>query len=148
MTQAHTEQGRTEMSGRCLCGAVRFTAVPKAHEMVACHCGMCRRWSAGPFLAVSCGTSVKVEDETALGVFVSSDWAERLFCKFCGTSLFWRMRETGEIEVNAQALDDPSMFTFTAEIFVDEQPSNYAFAGERAGLTGAEVIAMFSQGKD
>jgi len=42
----------TGMSGGCLCGAVRFTATPENRNVGACHCGMCRRWSAGPFLVL------------------------------------------------------------------------------------------------
>ena len=42
------------MSGGCLCGAVRFTAAPANHEVGACHCSMCRKWTAGPFLVLDC----------------------------------------------------------------------------------------------
>ena len=131
-------------AGGCLCGAVRFTAIPVESEMDACHCSMCRRWSAGPFMGVSCGTSLEVADPAALGSFVSSEHAERQFCRTCGSTLFWRMRDGSAAFVSAQAFDDPSAFPFGKEIFVDEQPANYAFAGERVRMTGAEVIAAFA----
>ena len=65
-------------SGQCLCGAVKFTASPKKNEMGVCHCGMCRRWTGGTFMAVSCGAEVKVEDDSQLGVYTSSDWGGAL----------------------------------------------------------------------
>ena len=137
--------GQQTLSGGCLCGAVRFTALPEKAEMDVCHCGMCRKWSGGVFMAVPC-SGVSVADEQALGVYPSSDWAERVFCKTCGTSLFWRLREGGDghVAVAFQAFDDLSSFTFAEEIFIDEKPALYAFAGERSRKTGAQVIAEFA----
>lgn len=132
-------------SGQCLCGAVRFTAAPHG-GMHACHCILCRRWSGGVFLSVECGDSVEVEDPTALQTFVSSEWAERQSCRTCGSSLFWRMREGGLTAVSIQAFDDPSAFGFKDEIFIDQKPSTYAFAGDRPRLTGEEVFAQFAAG--
>jgi hypothetical protein len=123
---------------------VRFTAVPKKMHMDVCHCDKCRRWSAGPFMGVSCGTSVKVEGEASLRSFASSEWADRQFCGECGSTLFWRMRETGETSVSFNAFDDVSGFTFTDEIFIDEKPAIYAFANATHKQTGAEVFAAFA----
>lgn len=138
-------------TGGCLCGAVRFTASPASQTMGVCHCAMCRRWSGGTFMAVDCGQSVEIEDDDQLGIYVSSDWGERVFCKTCGSTLFWRMRDGSDTVVSAQAFDDPSVFQFTSEIFVDEQPENYAFANETRRLTGPEFVAIISgkvEGKD
>ena len=134
-----------QLSGQCLCGAVKFTAALENMEMGVCHCAMCRRWTGGAFMAVSC-KSVNIADESQFGVYKSSDWGERCFCKACGTTLFWRMQGGGHIAASAQAFDDPGAFAFTSEIFVDEQPSNYAFANDTKKMTGAEVIAAFSGG--
>ncbi len=81
------------LSGHCLCGAVKFTAAPEKMEMGVCHCGMCRRWTGGTFMAVNAGDTVKItEGQKDLGVYKSSDYGERCFCKKCGTTLFWRMQ--------------------------------------------------------
>jgi hypothetical protein len=40
----------TAMTGRCLCGAVSFTAGGVTTHHHACHCAMCRRWGSGPYL--------------------------------------------------------------------------------------------------
>ena len=96
------------MSGGCLCGAVRFTAAPRDHDIGACHCNMCRRWTAGPFLALECGGTVKIDDASDLGIYRSSEWAERGFCKRCGTPLFYRLVGKDFYVVSAEAFDDKS----------------------------------------
>ncbi|MGO4669017.1 GFA family protein [Bosea sp. 2YAB26] len=132
------------LSGGCLCGAVRFAAVPEKLEMDVCHCGMCRKWSGGTFMAVPC-TGVTVDDDASLSVYPSSDWGERVFCRTCGSSLFWRLRGgEGHVAVSLQSFDDLSPFAFTEEIFIDEKPALYAFAGERPRKTGAQVVAEFA----
>jgi hypothetical protein len=140
------------LSGRCLCGAARFTATPENRVMDACHCSMCRRWGGGPAMTVFC-RDVQFEDESAIGVYVSSEWAERGFCKTCGSSLFWRTHDRSMFTVSAHAFDEVGDFTFETEIYIDEKPANYAFANDTKKMTGAEVEAQFAnivagQGED
>jgi hypothetical protein len=45
--------------------------------------------------------------------------------------------------VSAQAFDDPSQFKLASEIFIDDQPGNYAFANQTTRMTGQEFIAQF-----
>ena len=140
---------RKAVSGGCLCGAVRFTAQANDH-VGACHCSMCRKWSAGPFFALECGGTVKVEDAAQLGVYRSSEWAERCFCKQCGTPLFYRLVGKDFYAVSAEAFDERGDFALVSQIFVDEKPAYYDFANKTKMQTGAEVFAAFaaSQGQD
>ena len=131
-------------SGRCLCGEVRFKATPENAEMAVCHCGMCRRWSGGVFMAVDCSRGLEFENDASVAVYQSSSWGERGFCKICGSTLFWRARDGSSMHVSAQAFDHPEAFALTHEIFIDEKPANYAFANDTQKLTGAEVMAMFA----
>lgn len=135
------------LKGQCLCGAVTFEAAPEKLEMGACHCSMCRRWSGGVFLAVECGV-LKIADESQLGVYKSSEWGERCFCKACGSTLFWRMQDGSHAAVSVQAFDDPGAFALVSEIFSDEQPASYAFANATKRMTGAETIAAFQAGAE
>ncbi|MEJ8474323.1 GFA family protein [Roseibium algae] len=136
------------LSGSCLCGAVKFTAVPADGEMAVCHCRMCRKWTGGTYMAVACGSSVEFSDEASLGIYRSSGYGERVFCKDCGSTLIWRMQDGSHNSVSAQAFDDPSQFKFTSEIFVDEQPANYAFANDTKRMTGPEVFALYAPEQD
>ena len=136
------------MTGGCLCGAVRFTAAPEKRVVGACHCGMCRKWTAGPFLVLDCADTLKVEDASQLGVYRSSEWAERCFCKQCGTPLFYRLIGKNLHFVSAEAFDDREGFAFTSQIFIEEKPAYYDFANKTHNMTGAEVFAAFAPSAD
>jgi hypothetical protein len=136
------------LAGRCLCGAVRFTATVPVREFGACHCGMCRRWSAGPFLAVECEGVVAIEGDVSLGVYRSSEWAERCFCTNCGTPLFYRLAGKEVSAVSLEALNDRAGFAFSTEIFIDDKPPYYAFANVTKTMTGAEAFAAFGASGD
>ena len=132
------------MAGGCLCGVVRFTAAPRNRDVGACHCGMCRRWSAGPFLVVDCGDSFAAENSALLGTYRSSEWAERGFCATCGTALFYRLIDQNLYFVSAEAFDDRDGYVFASQIFIDEKPAYYDFANHTHNMTGAEVFAAFA----
>lgn len=138
--------GKTiDRTGKCLCGAVSFTAKDVSSEVSACHCGMCLRWSGGPLISAMTKTIEWHSDET-LGVVTSSAWAERGFCSKCGSGLFYRMtsgKYQGNTSILLGALDDRSGFAFTKEWFIDNKPEAYAFAGERSCLTEAQIMAAF-----
>lgn len=136
------------LSGRCLCGAVRFSFDAKKREVGVCHCGMCRRWSAGPFFAYEHEGPVRFEGGENIGVYKSSEWGERAFCKTCGTSLYWRLSGAEHYALSSGTFDDQTGFAFVAEIFVDEKPGYYDFANETNKMTGAEVMAAFAASKE
>ena len=129
-------------SGRCLCGAVTFTA-KAGHEMHACHCDYCRRWSGGAFMSVFV-EGVEIADESQIGVYKSSDYGERVFCKTCGSSLFWRMQDGSAAVASLQAFEDKSGVAFAEEIYIDKKPALYSFAGSAATLTEAEFLARMT----
>jgi hypothetical protein len=104
---------------------------------------MCRRWTGGPLLGLAHAGSVSFEGGEHIGVYASSHWAERAFCKVCGTSLYWRLRDTNEYSFCAGTLDDESGLQLETEIFVDEKPTYYAFANRTKKLTGEEAMAIF-----
>lgn len=131
-------------TGQCLCGAVRFTAESVDTEIHGCHCNMCRRWSGGPGLAVKAG-SVDFDGEDHITRYPSSDWAERGFCKACGSHLFYFLKPASAYMLWAGSFDDPSPFNLAGEIYIDEKPPGYAFAGEHPRLTGEEFLASIGE---
>jgi len=129
------------MKGHCLCGAVSFTS-SDVKEIGACHCTFCRRWSGGPLLAVHCGPDVSFEGTDQITVYASSEWAERAFCKQCGTHLYYKLLATGEYFVPAGAFDS-SDFELTSQIYIDKKPAYYAFANQTPMLTEQQVIVQY-----
>ncbi len=132
-----------DITGKCLCGAVTFTAGLEAPHVGACHCKMCRQWASGPFLEVNCGTNVAFKGEDHIKTYSSSEWAERAFCGTCGTNLFYRLKQSGETMLAAGLVDNLDGFTMTMQVFTDEKPGYYSFADKTEEMTGKEVFAMF-----
>lgn len=133
----------TEMQGQCLCGEVRIHARSASNTVGACHCDMCRRWGGGPFMEVDCGADVSVTGAENVSLFSSSEWAERGFCRKCGTHLFYRIKETGQHMVPVGIFADDKNLVFGHQVFIDEKPHYYSFSNATKDMTGAEIFAMF-----
>lgn len=128
------------ITGRCLCGAVKFAAEQVEVEHHACHCDMCRKWSGGSgFFGARCD-GVTFESTKHIGRFASSEWADRGFCTSCGTTLFYFLKPAQSYMMSVGAFDDPSPFKLVREIFIDRKPAGYAFAGEHERWTEAETF--------
>lgn len=126
--------------GHCLCGAVSYTVPDVDPHFHVCHCNACRRWSGGPAFSAKV-SGLKIDDETHLVRFASSDWAERAFCARCGSHLFYQLKDKGDMYLWIGTLEDSSQFEIGGEIFIDEKPAGYEFAGDHDRLTGAQVFA-------
>ncbi len=132
-----------KLSGRCMCGAVRFTGTAKEPKVAVCHCIMCRRWSSGPYFEVVF-TEATFEGEDNISTIRSSDWAERSFCSKCGSNLYYRMLDSDELQVAAGLLDDQSGLRLTRQFFIDRQPPYYTLADETENMTSSEIYAAFA----
>ena len=81
-----------EHSGRCLCGATRFTVTGPLDEAALCHCSMCRHGTGAAF-----NVAVPVEEERvtwqardSVREFQSSPGKARGFCSGCGAAIYSR----------------------------------------------------------
>ena len=95
-------------------------------------------------LAIECGSDVQFVGTDSISVFSSSDWAERGFCRKCGSHLFYRLKQVGHYAVPVGLLDEGEQWVFDQQIFIEEKPAFYAFANQTKNLTGAEVFAQYS----
>ena len=132
------------MSGKCLCGQVGISADAIKHNLGACHCHMCRKWGGGPLLAVESTGEVVIEGEEHITRYDSSEWAERAFCKHCGTHLFYRLKQNNMHAMPVGFFYNDDRLVFDHQIFIDEKPEYYAFVNDTKDLTGQEVFEMFS----
>ena len=137
-----------QQTGQCLCGAITITATLQP-GIGACHCGMCRRWAGSPWMTVNADGAVTFTGEEHIGIFSSSEWAERGFCKACGTNLFYHLKpggfsEEGEFILSAGLFEDQSDFNFDHEVYVDHAPGWYELAGgeSRQRMTEADIMKM------
>lgn len=96
-------------------------------------------------LAASTG-SVTFNEGAPVKRYASSAWAERGFCTECGTSLFYRLVEPDTYIMATGCFDDAEPFRLAGEIFVDEKPAGYEFAGDHPRMTGEEFLASIREG--
>ena len=136
---------RTEVKGACVCGAVHLRLDVKGHSVAACHCEACRRWGGGPLMVAESDIPIQFESEENVGVFATSDWAERGFCKRCGTHLFYRLKAGGHYSVPVGLLDSDADWAMTQQVFIEERPAYYSFAQHTEELTGEQLFARFKQ---
>lgn len=136
----------TQHTGSCLCGAVTLSVEVATDEVAACHCSLCRRWGGGPLLALEGASAIDLVGEHNVTVYPSSEWAERGFCRHCGTHLFYRLKSGDHHAVPVGLVDKGHGWHFATQIFIDEKPGYYAFANETHDMTGDQVFAAFNAG--
>lgn len=134
-----------EAKGSCLCGAVEIKAQSMSTEVGVCHCGMCRKWTGGPFLSVDCKDSVQIAGSKNVTTFASSEWAERGFCSKCGTHLFYRLKQGNQYIMPVGLFEASAELSLDHQIFIEEKPEYYSFSNKTKNMTGAEVFAQFSE---
>lgn len=130
--------------GQCLCGSVHLSFEREKDSFDACHCGMCRKWGGSPIMTVHAKSNIKFTGEDLISVYNSSEWAERGFCKGCGTHLFYRLKQSGDHYFPLGLLENADNFKFTQQIFIDKKPKSYSFAEKTEQMTEAEVFAKFT----
>lgn len=139
-------EDRAAIEGACLCGAVKVRAVPKRRAVEACHCTMCRKWSGLAYLGVQCGSDVEFSGEENIARYRSSEWAERGFCRKCGSNIFFHYLPGDSYGLLAGLFPNDALEPISEEIFIDQKPDYYAFAGDSEKLTGAEVKEKYGIG--
>ena len=135
------------MKGACLCGKTQFNVEILNKDVHACHCSMCRRQVSGILMAVDISPSkLKFTHSEFLEIYNSSEWGERGFCKACGTSLFWRLKNNEYANVNVFALDcSIEEFNLHTEIYIENKPQFYEFKNITQKLTEEDIIALMNQ---
>ena len=113
----------TEITGRCLCGDVRFTAIGVPLWVAHCHCESCRRATASP---VATFIGFRREDFSHHGMepvaYASSPGVRRSFCGRCGTPITYEAeRLPDEIHVYLNALDRPDQHKATVHVHYAER---------------------------
>ncbi|WP_092496833.1 GFA family protein [Faunimonas pinastri] len=97
------------LTGGCQCGAVRYALHASIGNPCICHCRMCQKAFGSYFAPLGGVPRDKFElTRGEIATFMSSDAAERGFCRDCGTPLTFRYLSEPEINVSMGSLDDPS----------------------------------------
>lgn len=97
-------------SGRCHCGAIRYTVSGEMKHHAVCHCEDCRRCAGAlmvPWIAFAPEELTVTQGETK--VYKSSAHGERHFCGNCGTGLFYYSETMlpGIVDIQSVTFDNP-----------------------------------------
>ena len=102
----------TRLSGRCLCGSVRWTATAAPVRNLICHCESCQRATSSAFAAFLGFAPQVVQWDGPKTDYQSSPGTWRGFCPTCGSRLYYRSDKwPEEIHLHAGTLDDPAAYT-------------------------------------
>jgi hypothetical protein len=117
------------LTGRCLCGRVRYEIRGKIGPVANCHCVSCRK-AQGAAFATNAPVRAKyfelVSGADCVAEFESSPGKMRCFCKTCGSPL-WSKRATDPdtIRIRLGLLDaDPERRPFS-HVWVSEKAPWY-----------------------
>lgn len=117
----------TSRSGGCECGAVRYEMKGSVRKVVYCHCSQCRRTSGHFVAATACAREdLSLSEDSGLNWYRSSSFAERGFCRHCGSSLFYRTDDGNCISVMAGTVDTPTGLVCREHIHLDDASDYYA----------------------
>ena len=110
------------LTGRCLCGAVRYRAEASQTVHYLCHCADCRRYGGGAGHAAIVVAASEIVLTGAPRVHArqadSGRMVARYFCDACGGHLFtspWP--DVTRYSVKAGTLDNPALFRPAHEIW-------------------------------
>lgn len=100
----------TQVTGGCLCGALRFTATGQPYRVGICHCMDCRKHHGALFhaSAIYPASAVTLTGE-------ARSFGDRSFCPTCGSPVFAQIGD--EIGINLGSLDTPSLLRPTYELW-------------------------------
>ena len=100
-------QEKTNATGGCLCGAIRYVAVGEPNGSGYCHCQTCRHHTGAPVVAFVVFSLDQVKWLTGhRSRYESSPDKFRAFCSDCGTSLTFE--DDDLIEFHISTLDKPN----------------------------------------
>ena len=112
------------ITGGCLCGAVRYSASGEPRFTGLCHCTDCQKFTGSAFAVVVGVPASAVSITGKLGSFTkngdSGKPMERRFCPQCGSAIVDVASAMPEIMmIAAGTLDDPSWLKPRSQIFCD-----------------------------
>ena len=111
--------------GGCFCGAVRYQFDEPIIASVNCHCTMCRKTSAAPFVSWLVVPAPQFQwTSAAPKVLNSSADGTRYFCERCGTPIVCTNASHPQwVDVTVGSLDDPERFPPDKDVFEDTRLS-------------------------
>ena len=140
------------LTGRCLCGAVRYELKSEPFDCGYRHCRTCQLNSGAPamvFATVRHGDLAWTKGSDKIKSVASSGFGHRSFCGECGTPFLMQVDHQPEtVDFSVATLDDPGSVAPGYHIFWgsrigwfdpnDDLPRHEKFRPDTRGLEGTE----------
>jgi hypothetical protein len=111
------------VSGRCLCGDIRYEYRGDPAATVHCHCESCRRHASSPIttFVVVAKEQFRYTQGTPVA-YASSPGVSRTHCGRCGSPIAYESdRRADQIDLYVGTLDDPAAARPTSHVHAAEQ---------------------------
>ena len=99
------------LTGRCQCGAVRYTVAVDDLDAYLCHCRMCQRATGGVAAALKNVACAGLTWDGEPQRYRSSPFARRGFCAACGTPLTYEADGRERMDLTVGSFDEPGLLT-------------------------------------
>jgi hypothetical protein len=111
------------IEGGCFCKRIRYAINPGKFLSANCHCNLCRRAQAAPFVTWLVVPKAEFQYTAAAPTqLASSADGTRYFCNHCGTHVACvNTAHPDIVDVTVGSLDDPALYPPTMNIFEDSE---------------------------
>lgn len=123
-------------AGSCACGRISFKVSGDLLEVNWCYCVPCRKQAGGPFLPFGDFNKQNVSWSQQPDVWASSKFAERYYCKQCGSAIgMLYLFQPDRLGIVAGLFDgkEAAKLTPTAHIFLKDKPEWFNVPDDGAG---------------
>jgi len=110
------------VTGRCLCGDIRYEYRGAPTKILHCHCESCRRHASAPITSFVCVAGEDFRFTRGAPVeYASSPGIVRRHCGRCGSPLSYTSNRSTQVDLYIGTLDDPAAVAPTYHVHVEEQ---------------------------
>jgi hypothetical protein len=120
------------LSGKCLCGIVRYQVEDQFLYSLNCHCSNCRRATGSafkPFAGIEC-TKLRITSGADGLLIYGSQAAHDAHCGTCGSLLYSLVQEGAIVHVTLGTLIDAPSIRPGAHIFVGSKAPWYTITDD------------------
>jgi len=123
MENSSTPEGNTMIEGGCFCRRIRYGIAPGKYLSANCHCTLCRRAQAAPFVTWLVVPKAQFQYTADVPALLSSSAdGTRYFCPHCGTHVACtNTTHPNIVDVTVGSLDDPAPHPPTMNVFADSE---------------------------
>jgi len=111
------------ISGSCLCSAVKYIIKGEIKAVANCHCNTCKKITGGAFetIAVTAENNFEITvGQDNLTIYQISENTKKHFCRTCGTPIFnLHKKYPGNCMIQVGSLDEPALVTPAINIFCE-----------------------------